>query len=132
MQPSAAELQTISSGTADANRRFEERFNAGEVEAAARGVYTANARVLPPGAPAVQGRDSIVEFWKAAATALGIAEVKLTTLELQGAGDTAYEVGRADLRVGGGAQEATGKYVVIWKQEDGQWRWDVDIWNMDA
>ena len=23
------------------------------------------------------------------------------------------------------------KYIVHWKQEDGSWRWDKDIWNAD-
>jgi ketosteroid isomerase-like protein len=24
------------------------------------------------------------------------------------------------------------KYVVYWRQEDGRWKWHVDIWNMNA
>ena len=44
--------------------------------------------------------------------------------------DGAYEIGRATLDLGGG-QQAHAKYVVIWRQEDGQWRWHVDIWNME-
>jgi ketosteroid isomerase-like protein len=32
----------------------------------------------------------------------------------------------------GSGEEASAKYVVVWKQEDGRWRWDVDIWNMDS
>ena len=34
-----------------ANRRFEAAFNAGDFAGAAREVYTADARVLPPDAP---------------------------------------------------------------------------------
>ena len=45
-------------------------------------------------------------------------------------GDGVFEVGRADLILGDG-QKATVKYVVMWKQEDGDWKWDVDIWNMN-
>ncbi len=115
-----------------ANRRFMDLFNAGDVEGAARAVYTAHARVLPPGAPAVTGREAIAGFWRAAASALGLTEVKLTTLELELDGERGFEVGRADLKVAGGSQQAVGKYVVIWKREDGEWRWEVDIWNMDG
>ena len=115
-----------------ANRRFMERFNAGDVAAAAEEVYTQDARVLPPGAPLVRGRDSIVAFWRGAAEALGLQRVELTTLELDIHPGGAHEIGRADLTLGGGEQRAVGKYVVVWKEEDGEWRWDVDIWNMDA
>jgi ketosteroid isomerase-like protein len=24
------------------------------------------------------------------------------------------------------------KYVVCWKQEDGRWKWHVDIWNQNS
>ena len=40
------------------------------------------------------------------------------------------ELRRADLALGGG-QEVAVKYVVYWKQEDGAWKWHVDIWNMN-
>ena len=45
------------------------------------------------------------------------------------------EIGRATLTVEaepGKPVQAEGKYVVYWKQEDGRWKWHVDIWNMNA
>jgi ketosteroid isomerase-like protein len=61
----------------------------------------------------------------------GVRRVELTTLDLQPLGDGAYELGRATLNLAGG-QRVRPKYVVIWKQEDGAWRRQVDIWNMDT
>ena len=113
------------------NRRFEAAFNAGDPAAAAREVYTREARLLPPGADLIQGREAIATFWAAAAQQMGVTSVQLATLDLQQLGDAAYEIGRATITLADGAQ-ATGKYVVIWRQEDGRWRWDVDIWNMDT
>lgn len=110
------------------NRRFEAAFNAGEFATAAREVYTANARVLPPDAPIVRGLADIADFWTAAAAHLGVTRVQLATQELEVVGDVAHEIGKATLTLGDG-QEAQAKYVVLWKREDGQWRWDVDIWN---
>ena len=118
-------------GIEGTNQRFEELFNQGDAAAAARAVYSRDARVLPPGAAMVQGRDSIAEFWTAAAQQMGIRRVELTTIDLQPVGEQAIEIGRARLTLGSG-DEATAKYVVVWKQEDGRWRWDVDIWNMDT
>ncbi len=108
-------------------------FNRGDAAGAARQLYTRAARILPPGAETVQGRDGIAKYWAAAAAApqTGVRRVELSTLDLQPLGDGAYEIGRATLTLAGG-QRATPKYVVLWKQEDGAWRRHVDIWNTDT
>jgi uncharacterized protein (TIGR02246 family) len=120
-------------GIDETSRRFEDAFNRGDAAGAARLFYTRDARILPPGAEMVQGRDRVAEFWAAAAAPLqtGVRRVELSTLELQPLGDGAYEIGRATLTLAGG-QRATPKYAVIWKQEDGAWRRHVDIWNLDT
>ena len=61
-------------------------------------------------------------------TTLGLTGVTLKTLDLEVTGDTAYEVGEADLKLSSG--QAKVKYVVVWlKGGDGQWRLHRDIWN---
>ncbi len=91
-------------------------------------VYTADARILPPGAPMIAGRDNIKEFWKQAIAALGVKSAKLATVDAEMTGDSVVEIGKADLVVADGST-VTLKYVVHWKQEDGFWKWHVDIWN---
>ena len=113
------------------NRRFEATFLTGDHARAVRDTYTRDARVLPPGAPPLRGRETAVEFWEAAAQQLGIREVRLETVDLEIHGDHAHEIGQGTLVLDGG-QRVVAKYVVIWKQEDGEWRWDVDIWNTDT
>ena len=93
-------------------------------------VYTQDATILPPGGPMVEGRAHIKEFWSQAIAAMDVAGVTLTTVKATQAGDTVVEIGRADLTMKSG-QSATVKYVVHWKQEDGAWKWHVDIWNMN-
>lgn len=110
------------------NRRFVERFNSGDPGGAAEEVYTAGARLLPPDAPIVEGRNAAIQFWQTAAQQLGIRTVQLTTVSLEIVGDLPYEIGHADVDLHSG-QHVGFKYVVIWKQEDGRWRWHVDIWN---
>jgi ketosteroid isomerase-like protein len=44
-------------------------------------------------------------------------------------GDMAYEVGKLTLKGEDGTVLDSGKYVVIWKRENGQWRLHRDIWN---
>jgi ketosteroid isomerase-like protein len=92
-------------------------------------VYTTSAQILPPGAPRMQGREAIKAFWQAGIAALGVTGAKLTTLDAEMAGDSAVEIGEAELQLGENGA-ATAKYIVHWKQEDGRWLWDKDIWNM--
>jgi ketosteroid isomerase-like protein len=93
-------------------------------------IYTIGARLLPPGAPMITGLAGIRAFWEQAIKAMSLQSAQLSTVETQACGDGVFEVGRADLILGDG-QKATVKYVVMWKQEDGEWKWDVDIWNMN-
>ncbi len=119
----------------DAVRHFVHEGNRKFGAAAARkdyagmaALYTDNAKVLPPDAPIVTGKKAIEEFWRAAATALGLTDVTLKTVDLEVAGDTAYEVGEAELKLGSG--QAKVKYLVVWHRGgDGQWRLHRDIWN---
>ncbi len=124
-------IATIRQSIARANEQFEADFNAGDPAGAARGIYTRAASVLPPGAPMVRGRDAIAGFWEAAARQMQLARCRLTTVELVPLGEGAYEIGRATLTTTNG-QEVEVKYVVVWKEEDGAWKWHVDIWNPNA
>jgi ketosteroid isomerase-like protein len=91
-------------------------------------VYTANARILPPGAPMVEGREAIKGFWKQAIAGMDVKSVVLSTVNAEVTGDSVVEIGRAELTTNGGQIVAV-KYVVHWKQEDGLWKWHTDIWN---
>lgn len=93
-------------------------------------IYTANARILPPGADLVEGRAKIKDFWEQAIAALAVTDATLCTVDAETSGDSVIEIGRADLTLEGGQRVAV-KYVVQWKQEDGKWKWNTDIWNMN-
>jgi ketosteroid isomerase-like protein len=124
--PQTGDMAGMRQGIDETNRMFERAFHGGEGAAAAREVYTANATILPPGAAMVQGRENIARFWLAAQE--GIKRVELSTLHLEPMGDGAYEIGQASLALADG-QQVQAKYVVVWKHEEGRWRWHVDIWN---
>jgi len=89
-------------------------------------VYSANASVLPPGAPLVTGVENIRQFWSVAVEGLGIEGASLTTLSVEMTGDSAVEIGEATLELKAGGPLVT-KYIVHWKQEGGTWLWDKDI-----
>jgi uncharacterized protein (TIGR02246 family) len=111
---------------AEENRRLGAAV-AGKDYAGMAGFYTEDAKLLPPDAPIVSGRKAIEEFWRTAANALGLIGVELKTIDLEVTGDTAYEIGEADLKLSSG--QAKAKYLVVWLGRDGQWRLHRDIWN---
>jgi len=117
---------------AKTNRTFEEAVASGNMSAL-DAVYTADARILPPGAAMVSGRENIKQFWQAAIAGLNVGSIQLETVDFTLSGDTGYEIGRATLNFAtDGVPPMIAKYVVIWKQADGAWKWHVDIWNPNA
>ena len=98
-------------------------------------IYSANASILPPGAPMISGRSAIKEFWSNLIQAANAKSAVLTSVEVIATGDGVVEIGRATLTValeGHAESEMEVKYVVYWRQEDGKWKWHVDIWNQDS
>ena len=91
-------------------------------------VYTRDARILPPGSPVIEGRDAIKGFWSAGIAALDCKSATLETVHAEASGDMIAEIGKAVLTLGNGANVEV-KYVVVWKQEDGAWKWHYDMWS---
>jgi len=120
--------ETVLSAMRATNDRFNkevvQNHNLNELDS----VYTADARILPPGAEMIQGRDAIKAFWQQAIQSMGVKSAQLTTVDAEMLGDGVFEIGRADLMLNDG-QTLGIKYVVRWKQEQGDWKWHVDIWN---
>ncbi len=123
--------EAISAAMRETNERFcREVIEQGNLDAL-DAVYTEGARVLPPGAEMVEGREAIKGFWQAAVEHFAFTGATLSTVTAEMCGDSAVEIGRAELQMAGG-ETVQGKYLVHWKQENGQWRWDKDIWNLNA
>jgi uncharacterized protein (TIGR02246 family) len=106
---------------------FMATFNRGDAAGLAA-LYTENGQILPPNSDFVTGRQAIQAFWQGAMD-MGIKSVKLETVEVEGYGDTAIEVGKYTLSGEAGQVLDTGKYIVIFKQVDGQWKLHRDIFN---
>ena len=109
------------------NKHFMDAFGRGDAASLAN-LYTVGGQLLPPNSEVVAGRDAIRTFWQGALDA-GLTEARLDTVEVDGTGETAVEVGRYTLRGKGGQVADTGKYVVVWKREGDGWKLHRDIWN---
>jgi ketosteroid isomerase-like protein len=93
---------------------------------AAFAVYAADAKVMPPDAPALEGAAAHPVL--AGLIAGGASDFTLTPTTTYGVGDLAYSVGTASFKMGGAAQ--TVKYVeVLRRGTDGKWRYVVDMFS---
>jgi uncharacterized protein (TIGR02246 family) len=112
------------------NDSWTTAFNKGDSHALAE-LYAADAYVLPAGSEMVHGRQAIQGFWDNAMKQLG--DGKLTTVDVQPLGpDAAREIGTFSFKTKGNAPEVVdGKYVVVWRKMNDQWKLAADIWNMN-
>jgi uncharacterized protein (TIGR02246 family) len=122
--------EDVRSAVEAANEQFMQAVGRGDAGQVAN-LYTADAQLLPPGSPIVTGRQAIHQYWQGGFTA-GLKSLVLSTVEVQAYDGAAYEAGKYAIPGEGGKMADTGKYVVIWKRDDGQWRLHRDIWNSDV
>lgn len=117
----------ISKDIRSADDVFEKLFREGNSAGMAE-LYTNDGMLLPTSSDFIQGKEAIRDFWQGAIN-MGIKEAKLDILEANLQGDSVIEVGRYQLKGAGGEVIDSGKYIVIWKQEQGRWKLHRDIWN---
>ena len=81
-----------------ADQTFMTTFSRGDAAGLAA-LYTENGQFLPPNSDFVTGKQAIQATFQAFMD-MGIKAIKLETIEVEGYGDTASEVGSTFLRVG--------------------------------
>ena len=117
-----------------ANKKIMEYMNNGNSSDLVS-MYTSNGQLFPTNSRKITGREKIQSFWQKYIDEG--AQIKLKTLEVEGIGNTAYEVGEYLLFTGNFNKGDKGdfqlkawcKYIVIWKKEDGQLKQHRNIWN---
>ena len=138
-KPAAAEVTevtkpafdlTMAKGEIDAaNKSFTEALGKGD-SAGVASFYTADAKFMGPNGPAVVGRANIQSviggFIKG-----GVTNLELTATEVWGDENALVEEGIMTLSTKDGKPVDKGKYLVVWKKEDGKWKLHRDIFNSD-
>ena len=114
------------------------RFSAAAVKAdtaTIAGLYTDDAIVMGPNAPAMHGHDAIAKGFASMASEMKLTGLKLQTQDVIAAGDYAIETGAYDLTAAPPKAKPVhdvGKYIVVWKkQADGSYKLLRDIYNSD-
>lgn len=113
--------------------RWHELIKAKDAAAIAQ-LYVEDGAVMPPNAPIGKGRAAIEQTW---AGLLAIPGFELLILPeeitVSDAGDMALDRGTYQLTVAPSGEPVndTGKYVVVWRKVDGEWKAAADIFNSD-
>jgi uncharacterized protein (TIGR02246 family) len=113
------------------NAQVMAAFKAGDAAAIAS-QYSETAKMLPPDATEIAGREAIQGLWQGWLDD-GLKDLTLEAIEVEASGDLAYEIGSFSMQApaeNNTMMPATGNYVVVWKRgADGNWRLQVDTWN---
>jgi ketosteroid isomerase-like protein len=110
-------------------QRWETSFNSGDADAIAA-LYTEDSIRMPYQAPALEGRDAIVENIKET-FALGIVAIKLEVHGDEAQGKLAWGYGTYALMDSDGNTVQTGKWMNVSKKVGKTWLIHSDIWNTD-
>jgi uncharacterized protein (TIGR02246 family) len=113
------------------NAQVMAAFKAGDAATIASH-YSDTAKMLPPDATEIAGREAIQELWQGWLDD-GLKDLILKASEVEASGDLAYEIGSFSRQApaeNNTTMTAAGNYVVVWKRgADGNWRLHVDTWN---
>jgi uncharacterized protein (TIGR02246 family) len=120
-------MGTVREAIAAAGEAFTSAYNGGDAAGMAA-LYTEEGQLLPPNADFMIGREAIQAFWQGVMDA-GIASIKIELLEVDDHGDTAIEVSKYALHAQDGTELDAGKFIVIWKRVEGEWKLHRDIFN---
>jgi|SRR5579875_1345247 len=107
--------------------QFAEAFNRKDTDALVA-MFAEQGSVMPPGLRTITGRESIGNFWRS--TVERASELSLTSRSLKPLGpDVARQQGRIGMKLGEGAQDLTGKFLLLWEKSADGWVIESMIWN---
>lgn len=109
-----------------ANVEFMAAFDSKDAARLSR-VYTEDATLYPPNSENISGRANIEGYWTEI-FGMGVTSGKLITDKATSYGDTAVEYGHFEIFADDDMIDI-GKFIVIWKKVDGNWKMHSDIWN---
>lgn len=90
------DVATVRKAVEAQNAKFAAAYNRGDAAGVAA-IYAPDAAVLPPNHEMVQGRPAIEEVFSD--MQMGASNLVLTTVDVQGSDDTAYEIGKYTITI---------------------------------
>ena len=122
-------IDSVKAHISKMNESYSERFMSNDSTFYADR-YCIDARVYSPGMPAVTGRDSIRSFFYNNGNNKE-AKIELPAGNIYGNEELVVEEGIYNFPDGKGGSVDKGKFIALWKKENGNWKLFREIWNTD-
>lgn len=93
--------------------------------------YTDDAKIFPNNREIIKGREAIIGYWTLP-KGVQTKYHKITPEEIKIIGTEAYDYGYYEgitIRADGTESSWKGKYVIVWKKINQDWKMYLDIWN---
>ena len=93
--------------------------------------YTSDGKIFPNGDDIIVGQEGLLKYWTLP-DGVKVKYHKVTPLEIYVNGDRADDHGYYEgttISQDGKTSSWKGKYVIIWKKINGEWKIYLDIWN---
>jgi ketosteroid isomerase-like protein len=123
-------LDSAKAAIAASNKVFGSCFASGDSTAFAN-CYTNDGCIYNSNMPKVCGTQAINAFFNTAYQ-YGIRNIVIITEEVIGGKEAIVETGKYEVFIADNKSVEKGKFIVVWKEENGNWKMHRDIWNSDA
>lgn len=125
----AFDIAAVKSHITEMNKTYSKRFTTSDSSFFVDR-YCTDAQVMSPNLETVKGREAIRKFF------YGDGQFKDVIIELPdgnvyGNGDLVVEESTYNFPDGKGGSVDKGKFIALWKQEEGRWKLYREIWNTD-
>ncbi|MEM6522915.1 MAG: nuclear transport factor 2 family protein [Bacteroidota bacterium] len=93
--------------------------------------YTEDAKIFPQRRDIIEGRKAIIDYWTLP-SGVKTSYHKIFPEEIKVTGDEAYDYGYYEgttKRANGSESSWKGKYVIVWKKINGDWKIYLDMWS---
>ena len=112
-----------------ANHEISQFMSKGD-SAGMASAYSTEGSVMLNNMPSIKGKENLKKVWGGFINA-GMSNISLNTLEVWGDDRFITEEGVFTVKSKDGIQLDKGKYIVLWKKEDGKWKLHRDMSNSD-
>ena len=128
-EKSTFDLASAKKSIEEANTAFANFIKQGD-SASVPNLYSSDAKVMGANMTSVTGKAAIQSTFAGFING-GVGGVTLTTVDVWGTESLVSEEGTYSLTDKTGKEIDKGKYIVLWKMEDGKWKLFRDCWNSD-
>jgi ketosteroid isomerase-like protein len=94
-------------------------------------LYTSDAKFMVPNMPTAHGKNGVQSAFAGLFAEMGTPNLTLSANEVWGTEELITEVGSYTMTDKNGKEMDKGKYIDLWKMEDGKWKIHRDIFNSD-